>query len=327
MDHSIATNERPASIRRTVLFLPELALLMAGLVAYYLFPYDLAFGTRILIIALFAMSLSLVLGQAGIGTLGHAAMYGTGAYTAGLWALHATSEPLSGLLVAAVAGGVIAFASGMFILRAVGLTLLMLTIAAAQVLLEVANKLRVVTGGDDGLSGYRVDPIFGIFDFDFMGNTGFIYALIVLTVCYAFMRRIVESPLGMTFRGVRSDPGRVEAIGASVYRIRLTAYTIGGIFAGIAGALAAQTNQVVSLHSLSFDLSAEALVIVVIGGTGRLVGALIGAPLLLVVHHIASAINPYHWQLIIGLLLIVILLFFRKGIAGLLDLADRRVGK
>lgn len=306
--------------------LPELALLLLGAAGFFLLPQDLALLTRILIMGLFVLSLSLVLGQAGIATLGHAALYGSGAYAAGLWALHVTPEPISGLLAGALAGAVMAFLSGALILRTRGLTLLMLSIAVAQVLLEAANKLRGITGGDDGLSGFDVAPVLGLFGFDFLGRTGYWYALLVLVLCYGLLRVLVRAPFGRTCRGIRSDRARMAAIGCNVYGSLLSVYSVSGAFAGIAGALSAQTSQVVSLHSLSFELSAEALVMLVIGGSGRLAGALIGTPVFMLVHHYASAINPYHWLFVIGVLLIVIVLLMPRGIVQVVEAASRRFG-
>ncbi len=307
----------------------ELALLIVGALAFFVFPDDLGLMTSIVIMTLFVLSLSLVLGQAGIPTIGHAALYGSGAYAAGLWALHVTAEPLSGLAAGGLAGAIVAALSGLLLLRTRGLTLVMLSIAFAQVLFEIANKARGVTGGDDGLSGLTVSPVLGIFRFDFYGRTGYWYSLIVLVLSYALLRRLVASPFGLTCRGIRSDKTRMLAIGGHVYGALMTVYVIGGVFAGIAGALTAQTAQVVGLNSLSFQQSADALVMLVIGGTWTLAGALVGAPVFMVVHHIASTASPYHWLVVIGLLLILTVLYLPKGLiylipAGLERLRDRQ---
>lgn len=295
---------------------PETVLLLAGLAAAWLFPDDLGFITRINIMAVFALSLALVIGQAGIGTLGQAAMFGTGSYATALWSLHVSPDPLAGLAVAALAGAAMAALSGLLLLRTRGLTLIMLTVAFAQVLLEIVNKAAFLTGGDDGLADIPVSPLFGMFAFDFRGTVGCHYTLVALVLVYFCLRRIVSSPFGLVCRGVKGEVVRMRAIGVPVFRHMLIVYVLGGAVAGIAGGLSAQTTQVVGLGSLSFEMSAEALVMVAIGGIGYLSGALVGVPLFMIVRHVASAINPYHWLLVIGCLLIAVMLLFPKGVVG-----------
>ncbi|MBF22979.1 MAG: branched-chain amino acid ABC transporter permease [Pusillimonas sp.] len=294
---------------------PEVSLLVMGLAAMWLMPNDLSFLTRIITSALFVLSLDLVLGYGGIVTLGHAAFFGVGAYAAGVYAISISGEPLTGLLVGGVVGGLVALVTGALLLRTHGLTCLMMTIAIAQILLEVLNKWRSVTGGDDGLSGIVVEPIFGVFEFDFMGRTGFVYSLVILVVCFWIMRKLVSSPFGLTCVGIREDRLRMTALGCNVYLHALVMYVAGGVFAGIAGALMAQTTQVVGLSSLGFTWSAEALVMLVLGGMGHLWGAVIGTILFMVVHHFASAIDPFQWMFVIGGLLVAVVLLFPQGLA------------
>ncbi len=301
-------------------FVPEIALLLAGLSAMAVMPDELGFLARIVTAALFVLSLDLVLGYAGIVTLGHAALFGAGAYAAGFYALKISPEPLSGLLVGTVAGGCVALVTGLLLLRTHGLTCLMMTIAVAQILLEVANKMRSVTGGDDGLSDILIQPILGYFEFDFTGRTAFVYSLVVLVLAFAVMRRIVHSPFGLTCVGIREDRNRMASIGCNAYSHTVVMYSVGGAFAGLAGALTAQTTQVVGLSSLGFALSAEALVMLVLGGMGRLWGALVGTVLFMAVHHFASAIDPFKWMFVIGGLLIAVVLLFP---AGLIDAVTR----
>jgi branched-chain amino acid transport system permease protein len=304
--------------------IPELLLLCAGLAAMALMPDEMGFLTRAVTSMLFVLSLDLVLGYCGVVTLGHAALFGVGAYAAGIYAIHLSPEPLTGLLVGGVAGGIVAAATGLFLLRTHGLTCLMMTIAVAQILLEILNKWRSVTGGDDGLSGVVVRPVLGVFEFDFLGRTGFLYSLAVLVVAFAVMRRLVGSPFGLTCIGIREDRQRMTALGCHVYGHTLVMYVLGGVFAGIAGALMAQTTQVVGLSSLGFAWSAEALVMLVLGGMGRLWGAVIGTVLFMVVHHFASAIDPFKWMFVIGGLLIAVVLLFPSG---LVDAASRLFGR
>jgi branched-chain amino acid transport system permease protein len=300
----------------------ELTLVAAGLLAFWAFSEDLAMLTNVLVTALFALSLSLVIGQAGIASMGHAALYGAGAYAAGLFALHLSSNPLIGLVVGGAAGLVVALASGAVLLRAKGLALVMLTIATSQLLLELANWARFATGGDDGLSGFEIAPLFGLVPFDFTGRTGYFYALGLLVVGYFALRKLVESPFGLTARAIREDAGRVEALGGHVYAHLLVVYGIGGFVAGVAGALTVQTTKVASLGMLDFHLSAGLLIMVVLGGTHRLAGAVLGTVAYMTIQHVASTLNPHHWLLVIGLLLIFTLTALPAGLIELVDRAE-----
>lgn len=291
----------------------------AGLAAFWIFPDDLALMTRIAATALYVLSLDLVLGFAGIATLGQAAMFGTGAYAAGIAAVHLVSDPLVLLVIGGLAGGVIALVTGALILRAHGLTLLMLTIAVVQIVQEVANKARGLTGGSDGLSGIDPSPVFGLFRFDMFGHTAYLFSLAVLLAGILTARRIVRSPFGLACRGVKEDALRVAALGGSPRLYLVFMYAVAGIFAGVAGALTAVTSGIVGLDSLGFSWSAEALVMLVLGGTGRLYGAVIGTVAFMAIHHILAATDPFHWMAFIGLFLMGIVLFAPGGIASLAD--------
>lgn len=295
-----------------------LATLALGLAACLALPDQLGLLNRIFIVGLFVLSLDLVVGVAGLASLGHAAMFGTGAYAAGIFALHAMPDPLVGLGVGVLAGALLAGISGAFLLRYNGFTFLMLTVAVSQLVLSVAHKARGWTGGDDGLSGYVMGPLLGRFAFDLEGRTAAVYALAVLVAGLYIARRLVDSPFGLAVRGIHESRPRMAALGTPVYPRLLGMYVAAGALAGAAGALSAQTTAVVGLDSLSFALSAEALVMLVLGGTGRLTGALMGAALFLVLHHTASSINPYHWLFVVGgLLMLVVLMPPGKAMAWL----------
>lgn len=297
--------------------LPEMVMLALAVAAYFAFPYDLALATRFLIMILFVLSLDLVLGYAGIATLGHAALYGTGAYAAGLFAVHVSGDPIMGLVVGAAAGALLAFVSGLLLMRAHGLTLLMLSIAVTLICQEIANKARDLTGGADGLRGIRMEPVFGLFKFDFVGRTGYWHALGVVCLCYIVLKIVTASPLGLSIRGVKDSAARMVAIGSPVYWRLVTVYTIGGAIAGIAGALAAQVTQLVSLEAYAFNLSAEALIMLILGGAGRLHGAIIGVVIFMTVHHVAAAVDPFNWLFVIGAMVLAIVFFVPSGVLGL----------
>jgi branched-chain amino acid transport system permease protein len=292
---------------------------VAALAAVIVFPGYLPLGSQILATILFALSADLVLGYAGIVTLGHAAFFGTGAYTAGILAANGWGEPLTGLLAGASAAGLVGFLSGLVVLRTTGLTLLMQTLVVATLLHEVANKASSITGGDDGLQGMEVWPIFGIFRFDLFGRTAYAYCLVVLFLCWWLARRLVHSPFGRSLTGIRENVRRMHAIGAPVAHRRLVIYTISAAFAGVSGALIAQTTQFVGLTSLSLDRSGTVLIMLIIGGVGQLYGAFIGVPLYMVAQDRFSEIDPVYWYFWIGLLMVVVVVFARGGVLGLFD--------
>lgn len=285
-----------------------LIVLAIGLLAWWALPEQLGLLTRIAITALFVLSLDLVVGVAGLATLGHAALFGMGAYAAGIFALRANPDPLIGLAVGTGAGALLALASGAFLLRYHGFTFLMLTVAVAQITASLAQKARDWTGGDDGLTGFTMGPLLGRFEFDLEGRTAALYALVVLAVGYYLARRAVDSPFGLAVRGIHENRARMAALGTPVILRLLVMYTLAGALAGAAGSLSAQTNAIVGLDSLSFALSAEALVMLILGGAGRLHGALIGAVVFTLLHHTAASINPYHWLFVIGAALMAVVL-------------------
>lgn len=307
--------------------LPELAFWLVPVVCLFLFPDYLVLGSQVMIAGLFAVSLDLVLGYAGIVSLGHAAFFGVGAYTAGLLASHGWSEPLSGLLAAALVTGLFGLVTSFLVVRGNDLTRLMVTLGVGLMTFEAANKAAFITGGVDGLSGVTMNKLLGIFEFDLAGQTAYLYSFAVLFACFVLLRRVVNSPFGLSLRGIREGAKRMPAIGADVNKRLVAAFTLGAAIAGIAGGLLAQTTQFVGLDSLSFSRSAELVIMLVLGGTGRLYGALVGALVFMLAQDVIAGLNPAYWQFWIGLLLVVIVLFGRGGILGGLDRIAGRFGK
>jgi branched-chain amino acid transport system permease protein len=286
---------------------------------YFLAPDYLALGGQILVMILFALSLDLVLGFAGVVTLGHAAFFGCGAYTAGIIAVRGWHEPLSGLALAGTTAGLLGVATGAIVLRTRGLSLLMLTLVVAEMLQEAANKLGWLTGGADGLQGVSIAPVLGLFRFDMFGRTAYLYGLAVLFLGWWLVRRIVHSPFGRSLIGIRENETRMDAIGAPVFARRLRAYAISAALAGIAGGLLTQTTQFVSLPVLGFELSGTVLVMLILGGVGRLYGAFIGAPLYMIAQDQLAKDDPTSWLFWIGLLLVLVVMFARGGVLGVID--------
>ena len=262
--------------------------------------------------ALFAISLDLVLGYAGIVSLGHAAFLGMGAYTAGLFAKHINPDPLIGLAVAAGATTVLGFVSSFLVLRGSDLTRLMITLGIALILSEVANQLGWLTGGADGLQGVVMAPLLGLFRFDMFGRTAYAYSLITLFVLFVVARRITNSPFGLSLCAIRDNPLRAGAIGIPVDRRLIAVYTLAAAYAGVAGGLLAQTSQYASLDVLSFERSADVMLVLVIGGAGYLYGGIIGAIGFKLLQDWLSALTPQYWHFWIGMILVSLVLIGRQ---------------
>src|SRR5438874_6978426 len=293
---------------------------VAAVAFFFTMPEYLALGARILIYILFALSLDLILGYAGIITLGHSAFFGLGAYTAGiLSAKYGLTDPFLQLAAAAAAGALLGIATGAVILRTKALTLLMLTLAITSILYEIANRASWLTGGNDGLSGVTMAPILGLFKFDLFGKTAFLYCLVALFIGWLVVRRLIYSPFGAMLTGIRENTVRMHAVGAPVYWRLVLVYTISATMAGGAGALLAQVNQFVGLNVLGFEPSGELLVMLILGGVGRLYGAFIGPVAYLIAQDLLAKQFPEYWYLGIGLLLVAVVLFARGGILGLID--------
>jgi len=292
-------------------------------ICYFLFPDYLALGAQILLMVVFALSLDLALGYAGIVTLGHAAFFGTGAYAAGILAAHGWTEPLSGLVLAAFVAGALGAATGAIILRTRGLTLLMLTLVVAFMLQEVANKANWLTGGADGLQGVSIAPVLGLFRFDIFGRTAYLYCAAILFLVWALVRLLVHAPFGASLCGIRENVVRMHAIGTPVFRRLLAVYTVSAALAGVAGGLSAQTTQFVALKVLGFEQSGDVLIMLILGGIGRLYGAFVGAPLYMIAQDALAREDPAYWYFWIGALLVLAVYFARGGVLGL---ADRLIG-
>lgn len=292
---------------------------------FFLFPGYLVLGSQILITGLFALSLDLILGYAGIVSLGHAAFFGVGAYTAGLLAVHGWGEPLSGLLAAGAAAALVGLAASFLVVKGRDLTRLMVTLGIGLLLFEAANKAAFITGGVDGLLGVEMWRLLGIFHFDLEGRTAYWYSLTVVFLLFLLARRIVHSPFGLSLRAIREGGARMPAIGAPVRRRLIAVYTLSAALAGIAGGLLAQTTQFVGLDVLSFQRSAALLIMLVLGGTGRLYGGLVGAAVYMLAQDYLAGINPAYWEFWIGLLLVLVVLFARGGILGGCELLYRRL--
>jgi len=292
----------------------EFALLAALLLSWLLLPSQSLLLNEIAILALFAVSLDLILGYAGIVSLGHAAFFGIGSYAAALFAKLVMPDPWVGMVVAIAVAALFGALCSALILRGSDLTRLMVTLGVASILYELANKLDWLTGGADGLQGVVMGPLhtpFGAFEFDLGGRTAYAYTLFVLIVCLAVGRRLVHSPFGHSLQALRDNRLRAASIGLSVNARLVAVYTVAAAIAGAAGALLAQTSGFSSLDVFDFHRSAEVLLVLVIGGSGYLYGGIFGAIVFKLLHDVVSAWTPQYWNFWLGLFLVVLVLVGR----------------
>jgi branched-chain amino acid transport system permease protein len=300
---------------------------------YVLVPGYLVLASQIVIAGLFALSLDLILGYAGIVSLGHAAFFGTGAYAAGLLAVHGWREPLSGLCAASLSAALLGFVTSFLVVRprrassgpGGSLSQIMLTLGIGLLLHEAANRAASITGGVDGLSGIEMAKVLGLFGFDLAGKTAFAYCLSVSFVVFVLIKRLVASPFGLSLRAIRENEPRMLAIGAPVPRRLIAAYTVSAAVAGCAGALLAQTTQFVALDVLSFQRSASVVIMLVLGGAGKLYGGFVGAALFMLLQDLIAGNDPVYWQFWIGLCLVLLVFFARDGVLGGVAALERRL--
>jgi branched-chain amino acid transport system permease protein len=285
------------------------------------------FAASVMVMAMFALSLDLIIGFAGILTLGHGVFFGLGAYASGLIALAGLREPVTNAVAGAAIAAAVAALIGPFILTLRGLRLIMVTLGIASIALEAANKASWLTGGHDGLQSLEYARVLGRFDWTLDGTTAYIYVAVWLALVFVALRFVVASPFGLALQGVRENELRMQVMGAPVQTQLTLAFALSAAVAGLAGALSAQTNAFVSLDVLSLDLSIYALAMLVLGGIGRLYGALLGATLYMSVQYFTQELNPSYWMFAIGALLILVVRFGRGGLLGIFETLGRRVGK
>ena len=315
---AVAANEVSTYLARRARWSPlEIAFWVFAFATIWLFPGKYLIMKDAAILALFALSLDLILGYAGIISLGQAAFFGLAGYFSGIVAQHGLiNEPVVSLICAALVAAALGFVTSFLVLRGSDLTRLMVTMGVALMLGELANRFSNITGGADGLQGIDIGPVLGLFRFDMYGHNGYIYCLIVLFLCFLVARRIVYSPFGLSLRAVKGNALRASAVGIPVKWRLVAIYTISAGFAGIAGALLTQTTAFCSLDVFSLDRSADLLLVLIIGGTGYLYGGLIGAVIYKFLQDWISTLTPQYWQFWIGLVLVVIVLVGRDRIGA-----------
>jgi branched-chain amino acid transport system permease protein len=283
--------------------------------------YYINLASQVLIAALFALSLNLLVGYAGLTSLGHAGYLGLSAYVSGWLMLNLHWTHLEAALTALAASTALAAVFGLIALRATGLGFLMITLALGQILWGIAYRWTGVTGGDNGLSGLGRPSPFGI-DLDSASHF-YYFTLAVFLLVWAVIAIWVRSPFGVTVRGTRDQARRMSALGYNVWLIRWITFIVSGFFGAVAGLMYVYYHQFVSPHSLSLANSAEMLLMVIAGGPGTLTGPVIGAALVVLLKNVASAFID-RWTMLLGFVFIFIVMFMPGGIvAGLQRLGVR----
>ena len=326
----MATRIPPQAMRATRVRIWEIVLWLVALAMWFVAPKYSPLFNEIAILALFAVSLDLILGYGGIVSLGHAAFFGAGVYAAALFAKHVMPDPLIGLFVAVAISALLGLLTSVLVLRGSDLTRLMVTLGVALILYELANRFENVTGGADGLQGVVTGPLFGRFAFDLGGRVAYLYSLAVLFLLFMLARRIVNAPFGYGLRAIRDNPRRAAAIGIPVHARLIAVYTLAAAYAGAAGALLAQTTNFASLDALDFHRSADVMLALVLGGPGWLYGGVLGTVVFKLMHDLISGWTPQYWQFWIGLVFVVLMVIGRERLTArlrrLLRIGQRGAG-
>ena len=293
--------------------------IVLALAAFFAFPNHLSFGSIIIVAVIFAISVDIVIGFPRIISLGQALYFGIGAYAAALIATAGWTEPITGALLSAAVSVLVALVVGPLVLRLRELPLILVTIGVAQLVYEAAHKSSWLTGGDDGLYGYQVGKVFGIFGWSLYGSTAYLYALGWAVVVFVVARVVTSSPFGVCLQGIRENPDRMKLLGTSVLLRQVQAYAFGAGIAGLGGAVLAQSQSLVSLYVLSLEQTIDGLVLLALGGVGSIYGAILGAPVYMIVKYVSQLISPHYWLFSIGILLIAVVMSGKNGLLGIFD--------
>ncbi|CAN1568482.1 LivM ABC-type branched-chain amino acid transport system, permease component [Burkholderiaceae bacterium] len=293
-----------------------------GLALLLLFPlvapvlnldFYVSFVRRVLIFALAATSLNFILGYGGMVALGHAAFFGAGAYVVAMLSVQGVSQALIAWPVAMLVAGALALVIGFISLRTRGVYFIMITLAFAQMVFYLFISLRQY-GGEDGINvaGPSVLPGLNLAN----DRTFYYVVLVVVLACLWWLNRLIQARFGQALQGIRENESRMEALGYPVFRIKLLAFVIAGVMAGLAGALLASHNQFVSPSLMHWTASANLIIMVIVGGIGLRYGGLVGAAVMLWLEEVLRLYTDY-WHLPLGVLLLAIVLFAPRGLAGM----------
>lgn len=313
------------ALGRYKLRIADILWILICLAAFFLFPNHLSFGSIIIVAVIFAISVDIVIGFPRIISLGQALYFGIGAYAAALIAMAGWVEPISGALLAALVSALVALVIGPLILRLRELPLIMVTIGVAQLVYEAAHKNSWLTGGDDGLYGFQVGKVFGIFGWSLYGSTAYLYALGWAVIVFVIARVVTSSPFGVCLQGIRENADRMKLLGTPVLLRQVQAYAFGAGIAGLGGAVLAQSQSLVSLYVLSLEQTIDGLVLLALGGVGSIYGAILGAPVYMIVKYVSQLLSPHYWLFSVGILLIAVVMSGKNGLLGIFDSLIRRL--
>jgi branched-chain amino acid transport system permease protein len=316
-DRAPGRRRPPSPVLRALPAVAVLVLLAAA--PFVLAPFQTTVLGRILVFALFAVSLDLLVGVTGLPSLGHAAYFGVGAYTAGLVAIHVTGEGLVAVLVAGLAGAAAAVLTGWLAVRSSGVFFLMLTLAIGEIVFQLATTLDSVTGGSNGLYGIPAVRVGGTP----LTLAGYVYwfVLVVAALGFAALWLVSRSPVGGVLRGIRDNEPRMRSLGYSPFRYKFAAYVLAGAFAGLAGGLFALQVRLVTPSEAGFTTGALALLAVVLGGAGSLWGPVLGAAVVVLVRDALGPTLDGHGPLVLGVVFVLAVYLLPRGFAGLAGIA------
>ncbi len=292
---------------------------------FFVFPEYRSLGALALVMVIFVISYDLILGYAGVMTMGQGMYFGIGAYVAAFLAQAGWGEVISGALISGAAAALIGGVIAPFLMRLKGLPIIMVTISMNLILFEIANKATWLTQGDDGIGGLTFTPLLGVFEWSMFGETKYLYALGWVLVTFLCVRLIIRSGFGLSLRGIKANRTRMELMGNAILPNLVIAYVISAGIAGIAGAVMTQTTSFAGLHGVNMEITFDGIVMLVIGGTATLVGGMFGAPIYIAFKHMAQEWNPFYWMIVVGVFLILIMRFSKGGFYGLATAALRRV--
>lgn len=283
-------------------------------------PFYMDLGRRMMILAIAALSLNLLMGYGGLISFGHAAYVGIGAYTVGISAFHELESGFIQWPLALLASAAFALVFGYISLRTRGVYFIMITLALAQMMYFLGVSLDTY-GGDDGLTIDTPSDFAGLIDLDH-GPSFYYLVFVLLILCLGISHRLVNSRFGMVIQGIRSNEARMQALGFPTFRYQLTTFVIAGVMGGLAGVLLANHTDFVNPDLMHWTRSGDLIIMVLLGGMGHIAGPVVGAVTFLAMEEVLSDVTEY-WELIFGPFLVLVVLFARGGLLGLLSAKDR----
>ena len=307
---------KAVKISKSTFLLILVVAIIAILLPFLVSTYYVGLGVQVFIMAIFAMSLNILVGYTGLPSLGHAAYFGAAAYTTGFLYHAGINNFWSVVALGIVFGGLTAALFGLLAMRATGAYFMLITMALSQVLWGIAFKWRSFTGGDDGLPGIRRPEIgFGIDLTPYSHFYYFAFAIFLIVLVALFI--LLNSPFGHVLKGIRESESRMKALGYNVWLYKYMAFVFAGLFAAISGVLWVYYTGYVSPVNLGMDQSVKALLMVILGGGGTLLGPAIGAGIIVLLENIVSGFTE-RWSLILGIIYVIVIMFFSEGISSML---------